>query len=785
VNPSPGTGSLIVTGSNGVALSNNGQKVRRTYYFNGGDPTTISSISTSTTGVTATVVGVGPNTATVEYVGSGSMPTGSSFTVTAHTPAAAIPVGVVYPLGGPTISVNPSSGPPETYFVFTPDFGAVPALSGDLSVAGPGGPAGAILWPGDNPIQYTVAGHYIASMYVLDDDLPSDEPSIIESPPVSFDVSSPPPPPPPTISSISVMDANGNVVAPQGGSYPVGGTSVTIIVSGSGFGASGLLQACDSSGNNCTTLQTTGPWSDTTFDIWWNIPTVAAGLVNTFCLKATANFAGGSPLTGGCFFFQVVAPPAPATPTLQLMMQTWDKSSGLSTPWANIAGTTQTLLIGQEFLVEPQITGGNIANYTFQWTVTPATYIAGARWVDIDIPSAVPPAPITLSGTDPIKLMWTNCASGTPTAPNCNAGTTTLTATPVAGSGAPATSGPVQATFTIIVPQVTPVINESGSVSNPGPGTLALPDANGNGSCIGVNGGSMCLNTQSGSPNSYGINFSVSAPAGYGQYGLPAGWYGRFEWLQVVTSAAFNRTDQFGNVCVVSTYGLDNAKPADNTAGQPHVTGGLYAWDAPSVPLDPWVKTGIYPPWSFTTFLMFAPTDSKGESTNINSRAVNDNGTLVPLYSFQWVWGGEADIVAAGPPSTWISKSGADAIDVNGAGNPTDPTTPAPATAYPQWTQVVDPGAACVLMPPITNGVSPSSGPPGTLVTITGNNFGSAQGGSTVKFGILAATVSGAGWSTNGNSIQVVVPALSPGQVGVVVTVAGASSSPFAFAVTQ
>jgi len=118
------------------------------------------------------------------------MPTGSSFTVTAHTPAAAIPVGVVYPLGGPTISVNPSSGPPGTYFVFTPDFGAVPALSGDLSVAGPGGPAGAILWPGDNPIQYTVAGHYIASMYVLDDDLPSDEPSIIESPPVNFDVSS-------------------------------------------------------------------------------------------------------------------------------------------------------------------------------------------------------------------------------------------------------------------------------------------------------------------------------------------------------------------------------------------------------------------------------------------------------------------------------------------------------------------------------------------------------------------------------------------------------------------
>ena len=56
--------------------------------------------------------------------------------------------------------------------------------------------------------------------------------------------------------------------------------------------------------------------------------------------------------------------------------------------------------------------------------------------------------------------------------------------------------------------------------------------------------------------------------------------------------------------------------------------------------------------------------------------------------------------------------------------------------------------------PSITS-LSPTSGPAGTSVTITGTNFGAAQGASTVRFnGTLAAVTS---WAAT--SIRATVPA--------------------------
>ena len=80
---------------------------------------------------------------------------------------------------------------------------------------------------------------------------------------------------------------------------------------------------------------------------------------------------------------------------------------------------------------------------------------------------------------------------------------------------------------------------------------------------------------------------------------------------------------------------------------------------------------------------------------------------------------------------------------------------------------------------PTISSLSTTSGPVGTAVTITGTNFGSSQGTSTVSFNGTAATVTS--WS--GSSIATTVP--SGATTGnVVVTVAGVASNGVSFTVT-
>jgi hypothetical protein len=87
-------------------------------------------------------------------------------------------------------------------------------------------------------------------------------------------------------------------------------------------------------------------------------------------------------------------------------------------------------------------------------------------------------------------------------------------------------------------------------------------------------------------------------------------------------------------------------------------------------------------------------------------------------------------------------------------------------------------GEQFVAAPTITT-LSPTSGGVGTAVTITGTNFGSTQGTSTVKFNTTAATPQ----SWNSSSIVVAVPTgATTGNV--VVTVAGVASNGTSFTVS-
>lgn len=83
-----------------------------------------------------------------------------------------------------------------------------------------------------------------------------------------------------------------------------------------------------------------------------------------------------------------------------------------------------------------------------------------------------------------------------------------------------------------------------------------------------------------------------------------------------------------------------------------------------------------------------------------------------------------------------------------------------------------------VLVPPSITSLSPTSGPAGTSVTITGTNFGASQGDSTVTFNGTAATP--ASWSSTGIVVPVPVGATTG---NVIVTVSGLASNGAAFTV--
>ena len=89
-------------------------------------------------------------------------------------------------------------------------------------------------------------------------------------------------------------------------------------------------------------------------------------------------------------------------------------------------------------------------------------------------------------------------------------------------------------------------------------------------------------------------------------------------------------------------------------------------------------------------------------------------------------------------------------------------------------------GAPFTVIPSITS-LNPSSGPGTISVTITGNGFGAAQGGSSVTFGGIAATP--ISWSNT----SIVVPVPNNGTAGTVtvfVTVGGVASNSVNFTVT-
>jgi hypothetical protein len=192
VNPNPNTAPLVLSGTQVAAVPNNMQKVRRVYYFSSGDPRSIGSVSTSATGLTATLVSVtaptstASGTATIEFQANSSVTTGVVATVTAVS-SGGVQLGqlrAAVAVCMSSIDVSPKSGNVGDMFEIS---GPADLSTIDyLEICDPeGGCQRYYDYSGLQDYWPKIAGNYAATLYVWDDEeLPTDETLADEESPV-------------------------------------------------------------------------------------------------------------------------------------------------------------------------------------------------------------------------------------------------------------------------------------------------------------------------------------------------------------------------------------------------------------------------------------------------------------------------------------------------------------------------------------------------------------------------------------------------------------------------
>ena len=168
-------------------------------------------------------------------------------------------------------------------------------------------------------------------------------------------------------------------------------------------------------------------------------------------------------------------------------------------------------------------------------------------------------------------------------------------------------------------------------------------------------------------------------------------------------------------------------------------------------------------------------------STSSNSGAVtttNANDLLVGANLVQSV----TTSAGTGYTSRVITTPSGDILEdqiVATAGSYSATATISPSAAWIMQMVAFRGASGGVVAPPSITSLSPSSGPVGTAVTVTGTNFGSAQGSSTITFNGTAATPTS--WSAS----SIVAPVPVGATTGnVVVTVGGQASNSDGLTVT-
>jgi len=267
-----------------------------------------------------------------------------------------------------------------------------------------------------------------------------------------------------------------------------------------------------------------------------------------------------------------------------------------------------------------------------------------------------------------------------------------------------------------------------------------------------------------------------------------------------VTPALFQLTNTYpqpGLTAVTPATGAQGGTVAVILAGSDFAPGATVATNSPGIAVSGvTVNNGGQMSATFTIAANAAPgaagvtvTTSGGTSNSVTFTV-----TAPPAVTYLYPTSGAAGTGVTITGTNFGATQGASTVSFNGVAagaasgwGDTSITVTVPSGASTGNVVVTVGGAASAGVPftvipsPTITSIWPAFGPVGTGVTITGSNFGTSQGGSTVTFGGVAASTFPY-WS-NG-SITVLVPA---GAVtgNIVVTVNGAPGSGPLFTVTN
>ena len=206
--------------------------------------------------------------------------------------------------------------------------------------------------------------------------------------------------------------------------------------------------------------------------------------------------------------------------------------------------------------------------------------------------------------------------------------------------------------------------------------------------------------------------------------------------------------------------------------------------------------SGVPTAWSATSITVAVPSGATSGNVVVTVNSVPSNGvsftvlprpTITSLNPASAPVGGAVTITG----TNFGATQGTSTVTFNGtAGAPsawsaTSITVPVPTGATTGNVVVTVGGVPSsgfsftVLPTPNITALTPTSGPAGTPVTITGTNFGATQGTSTVKFGGTTGT------PTSWSDTSITVPVPSGAATGnVVVTVSGVPSNGVTFTIT-